>query len=409
MIVNRLLNKDFLKSSRVVGLHLTFLGADEVFVSCVTLEKSRGKINMVKQEQFHGDPGKLSQLVSIPLPICLSVEGKGIMHKKIQRIASKPVIQSAIPSAKEEDFYVEQQDTRNDTSFISFARKEVVDDILQLLISQKLTIISLTISPFITGDIHLFFPEIESSFSVGNYELSIDKQSGEIIDFNKHNDSDNLQHLYNLGGTELNRHQILPFYHALMYYTNSERTVYPSITEQKKEYTSKKLLSFVGIVSLGILFITLLGNFYFFSNYSAKKQELETQISGNKDMLSKLKQLKEDLAWREKYIGQTRQNRKKWFSYLADQIGASLPEDITLEKLEINPVSTKIRMQKEIEIKTGTIHLEGRAKGNLPINDWVLVLKKMPWVYHVEVEKFSQWEDTNMGTFAMDVQIELTE
>ena len=405
-MLNSFLHSELLKSNRIIGLHVKVQGSEEPLFSYVILKRKKGKIEIELEETIQCDFEKLPSHLPIKCPIYLSIDGKGILHKKIQRDSSKPAIQEAIPNAKEEDFYFEQFDSTEQTAYLSFARKEAVNEILTKLQAQKFSVVGLTISPFVARGIFEIFPDLPSSLLVGSYVIEVEKTDGAIAGYRKLDDDTIEPKSYTLGDNHILSSHLLPFYQALTYYANgSEASQYPAIAAQKTEYVSKRLFILAGGGTLLFLFLVLLINLFVFTSLTEEKQRLESQVLGNREIVSKLKQVKGELAWKEKFIGQGGGDQKKWFSYVADQIGSTVPEEITLEKLELHPVTSKIRKQKEIEIAPDAIRIEGIAKSSLPVNDWALELKKMPWATSVAVENFSLLENSQLGIFSIEIRL----
>ena len=405
-MLNYFRNSELLKSNRVIGIHCMMNGANDPVFSYVILLKKKGNIEIESQGEIQCELEKLFENVAIKYPVYLSIDGRGILHKRVERDLSKSIIQQAIPNANESDFIVEQFNGGEQSAYISFARRDYVDDILSKLFEQKFSVIGLTISPFTTIGIFDLFPHLPSPLLVGPYEMQIGKTDQTINDFRKP-DVGNIEcRQYMLGDNQISSPYILPFYHALTYYSNgSQESEYPFIATQKDEYTSKRLFVFAGWGILVFLFLLLLANMLVFTGLSQEKQRLETQVSGNKELLSKLKLVKEELSWKEKFLGQAGLDRKKWLSYFADQIAASVPQEITLEKLELHPMTTKIRKQKEIELQPDIIRIEGITKTSLSVNDWALSLKKMHWISNVVVENFFQIENSTMGIFTIEISL----
>jgi Tfp pilus assembly protein PilN len=408
-MLNYLKNWEILKSNKVIGLHCTITGNGHPVFSYTILRKKKGNVEIEHQEEVQCEPGKLSEHVSVKYPIYLSIDGRGILHKRIDSDSTKSPIQQAIPNAHEDDFIVEQYPGTDHTTYLSFARKSFVDELLSQLTDQKYSVISLTLSPFKAVGCFGVFDQLVSPIRVGPYEIEVNPDDQTIISFRKQEIDNADDPPYTLGENRLSPIYVLSFYHALTYYIHgAEIDEYPPVAEQKTEYAFKRLFLLSGWGILIFLFVILGINVMVFTNLSEEKQQLETQVSGNKEILHKLEQVKEELSWKERFLGQAGLDRRKWLSYFADQIAASVPEDITLEKLDLHPVISKIRKSKEIEMKSEAIRIEGITKTSLSVNDWALALKKMPWIANVVVENFSQIENSSTGIFTMEIKLATT-
>jgi Tfp pilus assembly protein PilN len=403
-MLKHLRNTGIFKSRGVIGLHYNANGGSNPIFSYVILVKKKGKIEIEQQAEIQCEFEKLPQIISTKYPVCLSIDGKGILHRQLEADSSKPAIQQAIPNANENDFVFEQFDGTSQIKYISFTRKEFVDDILGRLNDLKFEVIGLTISPFSCLGMYEIFPDLPVPFMAGNYELEIDRKTSEIKDFRK---CENSTMLYKLGDNEITSSMVFPFFNAITYYTDQPvGSGYSRISDQKTEYISKRIFTIAGLGSLLLLFMSLLVNMFVFTSLSDEKQKLDLQVSGNTELISKLKQVKEELAWKEKFSGQSGNDRSRWVSFIADRIGASVPEEITLEKLEFHPVNSKIINNKEIDLKPGIIRIEGIAKSSLQVNDWALNLKKMTGIATVVIGSFSQLENQPFGIFTIEITLD---
>jgi Tfp pilus assembly protein PilN len=407
MILNYLKNIEFLKSNRATGLHCYVNGGNTPVFSYVILGKKKGKIEIEQQGEIHCDFEQLAEIIPVKYPVYLSIDGKGILHRQVECDSSIPALQLAIPNANENDFVSEQFDGTSQKKYISFARKEFIDDILAKLSDQNFPVIGLTISPFSCLGLFDIFPELPVPFMVGQFEFELDRETSGIIAFSKI-ELAGQDRKYTIGGNEISSAKVLPFYNALSYYTNrSDRPEYSVVSNQKAEYISKRLFEIAGWGALIFLFIILLANLVMFSNLSEEKQQLDLIVSGNKELITRLNRVKEELSWKEKFLGQVGNDRKKWFSFFADRVGASVPEEITLEKLDFHPVRSKIINQKEIELQPDLVRIEGITKNSLSVNNWALILKKMTGVSDVVIGSFSQMENSTLGVFAIEIRLKV--
>ncbi len=184
-MLNYLKNIEIFKSNRATGLHCYVNGGNTPVFSYVILVKKKGKIEIEQQVEIQCEFEKLPEIIPVKYPVYLSIDGKGILHRQIEFDSSKPAIQLAIPNANEDDFVSEQFDGISQKKYISFARKEFVDDILAKLSDLKFSVIGLTISPFSCLGLFEIFPELPVPFIVGNFEFELDRKTSGIIAFSK--------------------------------------------------------------------------------------------------------------------------------------------------------------------------------------------------------------------------------
>lgn len=404
-MLNYLKNIELFKSNRITGLHCILDGVNSPRFIYIVLLRKKGKIEVEVCSAIQCEFEDLKKYVSDKYPVYLSIDGRGIIHKRLEVDSTGTLLQQAIPNANENDFIIEVFEGLSQTTYVSLTRKDLVNSILKKISDQKFSVIGLTISPFSLNGIYEIFPQLPSPLDINSYELHIDKNSKKILDFTK-NDPFDTSHKYQIGEYELSPSQILPFYHALNYYTNGlSGAGIPVVSNQKAEYISKRLFKIFGSAIMGLLFLSLLANMMVFTSISEEKQSLEIQTLGNKEITAKLKHVKDELALKEKFLGRTGSDSKKWHSSLADQIGASLPQEITMEKLDFQPINSKIINFKEIEFESNIIRIEAVASDSRSVNNWAVTLKKIPGISNVIVESYYQLENITLGKFIIEINI----
>jgi Tfp pilus assembly protein PilN len=404
-MLNFFRNIEFLQSKRVTGLHCTLNGSNAPTFSSILLRKKKSKIEFENSIEFQCEIEKLPENIDINYPVCLSIDGKGILNKQITIDPAKTILQQTIPNASENDFIVEKFNGSDNTLFISLARKDLVDEILKKLSDQKIQVIGLTIGTFSLIGLFEMFADLPTSILSGLYEIEVNKANLEIISFRKSELGNTEIRQYNLDQNPILSSFLLPFNNAFAYYSNQSLNFeYQKITTQKEEYLSKRVFVTIGWGILIFIFLGLLVNYFVFNDLSEKKLQLENQVSGNRDMVLKLKILRDEISWREKYLGQAGTDRSKWFSYIADQIAASVPEEILLEKFDLHPLNSKIRNLKEIELQPDIILIDGLTKSSASVNEWAVNLNKLAGISDVVVENFSQ-PDNSSGFFSIKITL----
>ena len=95
-----------IKGNQSAGIEMHLSGNGNLMANVVVMKRYRGTIQ-IKNTYF-----RLNSLEaiknSIPesLPISLTIDGKGIIYKKVKLDSSKTLINHLLPNAPEKDFYV---------------------------------------------------------------------------------------------------------------------------------------------------------------------------------------------------------------------------------------------------------------------------------------------------------------
>ena len=77
--------------------------------------------------------------------------------------------------------------------------------------------------------------------------------------------------------------------------------------------------------------------------------------------------------------------KNAFLSYYVQEIAGSIPNEIILNSLVVNPNNKKIKNFEKIIFETNTILIEGDSKSSIPLNDWVKNLKKQDWLLKIEI------------------------
>jgi Tfp pilus assembly protein PilN len=404
-MLNYFKDKDILKSNKVLGVHCIVRPEGDMQFFYVLISRNKGKVDIDKFDTHIGKPESLVKEVTAEVPVLLSIDGKGVLSKKVSSDPLKSPVYQVIPNAAEEDFAFQLLEGEGNYSFVSLARINVVDELLADIVHQKFQVIGLSIGPFKAARLTSVFEDLPQNLRVNQYIISTDETSHKIQDFKKLEDMESLE-IYKIGDKDLPSDYILPFSNALSYYLPDGNDLnYPAVSLQFEEYTSKRLFTIAGWASLLLLFAALVINMLMFTSYRNQKQMLDTQVTGDKELLANLTKLKEDLAWKEKFLSQTGILKNSSMAYYADQIAFSLPGAITLEKMEIHPIVSKIKKQKEIELLPNKIAIEGLSPGSQFINDWATRLKGLVWVDDVAVVNYFKEENASTGIFSLEIKI----
>jgi hypothetical protein len=398
-----LLHKDFIKVKYSQGLHCVMRNEADLCFFYVLISRNKGKIEIEKFLKLEGPVNILEGIVKKDIPLFLSIDGKGILSKKVIYNPSRALIQQAIPNAVEDDFIIEQHQGTNGHVFISFARKNGIDELLNSFKEQKFTVLGFSLGPFNSTALINIFDTLPSSLVVDHYRISFYQENKQIQDFERTNGD---EIIYDLAGYSLSSSFLSPLTNALSYYIKDDEQIrITSIKDNLEEFASKRLFIFTGWSSLIFVFLTLIINILLYSNYSQQEQQLENQVAGSKELTLTMSKLKEEMEWKEKFLNQAGILKNTRMSLYADQIASILPEGMILEKMEIHPVNSKIKKQKEIELQPDKILIEGIVNNSQIVDKWIDKLKMLNWIEDVYVVNYNKENDSANGVFSLEIRI----
>ena len=400
-----LLNKNILKCNKVQGLHCNFCSEGDLIFYYVLISRKKGAVEIEKFFAIQGSFIDLSLVLMHNVPIMLSIDGKGVLSKKIKYNDSKSIIQHIIPNADENDFIFDESNGVDNYKFVSLTRKDSVEELLNSFSINNFYVLDLTIGQFKIANLLKIFNHLPSKVKVDQYNICVDIESYQLIDFDKY-DSGNEFENYIFDDKILTNSFILPFYNALSYYVpDNEKIKYSVVEEHSQEFASKQLFKVASWIALLFILCVLICNLFIYNNFALKKQYLESAVLRDKKLLNNLKKLNEDFIWKENFFNQSGILKNTKMYFFADQIGNSLPDDIYLTKMEIYPLINKIKKLKEIEVQPDKISIFGQSIGSQFVDLWVNDLRKLNWVEDVYIGTYTKEENSSTGLFSLEINI----
>ena len=400
-MIQGLLNSNFIKGSKSLGIDL-FINADGSFdINCVILNQNKNKVSIEKKYSGLTSLKNLNDKEYKGLPVSLSVDGRGILFKKIEKKQGFNTLQQLLPNAKETEFYSQSISSTENFVFVSAVRRDVIDPVLDELKSNDHFIVSLNIGPFAIANI-LGLVENTSGLLTNKYQVtSVD---GLLDSISRVNESKLIS--YKLGGEEVYSEELIAYASALDFYIHySDIKAIEKINEYKSEYIYKKLFTITGWGILIFFLVLLMINSMFYSKYNEKLNNLSFTYNQNQELFRKLDTLRSELKLKEEYFVKSGFLDESKLSFYTDRIAESLPSEIHLTAFNFNPLKAKMKENKPIEFLTGTINISGTVTQSIILNNWVKVLKKTDWIKSIAIIGYNQESAEIPAEFTIQIDI----
>lgn len=344
------------------------------------------------------------------LPVSLNIYGKAVLTKFLsvtKRGENKPdqLVKEAWPSVNPSDFCI-QQYWNSSGVFLSIIRKDTLYSFLKLLGNHKLAIIDVKLGifplqyllPFIESPIHFFEKDREKVVISDNEILEVASSndvSGEI----------SIQ-----VGEEKVKSQWLPGYGAalnLLGFGNANiELLSEEVNELREEWTQKQ--RFFKSLSLTLItaFLLLLINFLIFSYFQEKNQDLENQAGKSLMQLQYLKSLQDKNNNQLSILKENGWMESTSSSFIFDRIAASVPPEVRLIELELNPIEKqKSKSEKKLIIDQGVLRVKGKCSNSLIINSWITKLSEFSWIKNIKSQRFNFDVEQGIGIFEFTIVI----
>lgn len=396
----------FINGSSAAGIHCRMHGAEMQF-SVILLKKKKGSLEITGRFPKLGSLDEVLQNVPKGMPICISYDGRGVIHKKLILTGQESditILKQVLPNVQPEDFVYQKTKIDGNQYFVSIARKDALKKISEAFIAKGRFLVQVSLGPFAINSILTLIDDPGSDI-IAN-EFSIDLQGGRVADFLV-TQQEQSHRLYKIGGDGLYEADLLPFAACFRFYFPEEDSL--SGTDDSlihnNEFFYKQLFVKAGWSMILVLLAVLLLNFYYFDQYNNSHSDLYDKVSRNKGLLQRLDTLQSELKTKEEFIGKSGFLKNTRHSWYADFLAASLPQQLILTELDIRPLKKKLKENSEPVFDGNTIRIFGLSQKSTSLNDWIRELRSQSWVYGVTILNYKQ--DVSSGPASFELELAL--
>ncbi len=395
MILERFKNIEIFKEKNyaVIGIVL----GDSVRYEVLLISKN--KVNLSISKSFSTqDLDNLKKELPAKVPLILNFSGKGIINKKVG--AKDNYIKEVLFNANLEDFYIYTA-TSKAHNFVSVCRKNIVDEQINEFRKIGHHIIDYSIGPFVA--ISSIGIMKESVLSLENEEVVF--ANGSIVDYRRISNK-STDYKYCVGNDLLKGKEVVLLSSLL-------NNLYPSgaieydkgfLLENQKNYRLKKVFDFFAVASMVTVLTLLLCSYLLLNYFNNKYIEYEEQLYHFNDNYHKIKQMEEDLMNKQFMVENSGVLKGQFLSFYINELIGSLPGEITLSGLEVNPLEKKVKINEPISIQSDIVVITGETSHSIYVHRWVNKISEEPWVDKVEILSLNR-VDKNTGAFSLKIEI----
>jgi Tfp pilus assembly protein PilN len=395
-------------SRTAAGLHIEIRKDNSIVGYCCVLEKKKGQVKIKKQFSV-SNLDELPTKLPVKTPLFIIVNGKGVVHKKIQENKStdiKDIVHSVLPSANVDDLFVQTCDGK-DGRFVSFVRKNIPDKLVREIHKQQYSILKLYLGPYKLNTILPVLKTDEHELSLSFFLLKI-KNSG-LSDFEVLPESQYQDISMPLDNEQINDKYVLPFAAALNYFLprdDDDVRFYQDIIQDAGDFSFRILLKPFMVAVLILFFTVLLLNYFIFSNFQNKYNELSFRNAQKTNLIRQISELEQELDTKQALIAGTGLSSSPRLSFYADRIAASLPPGIRLTDLNIRPLSKKLEPNEKAVFESYRIRINGVSKKSGDFSRWVKSLQEKEWVMDIRIIERSQKDLGSSTFFGIEIIVE---
>lgn len=388
-----LLSKIFnINCIQVIGV---FQDTNNEVYSLLTFKKTKDKLDSIDSRSFTSIENLL-EFIDTKLPVVLAIDGKGVLNKKVDNTNEVDLAWQ-----KNIDFstiYYTNYVLDN-FIFMSFCRKNVVEEWHQKFENKKIQILSTYIGSFLS----VLLAETINEERIISGNLNLVLEQNKLVDFIKLETIPDKK--YKVSETLVTNYT-LPLYGVALHYfvKNESVTLSEGNTNSIDEVIYKKAFSFFGILMLGSFLVSLLLSYIGIQFYASKNAELNIQNVYSNKAYHQIISLEEQKKDKEKIIHDSGFLSDKFLTFYAYEIISSTPNTLSLDELNIAPLQKVVKHNEKVEITPGTLIVKGKTINEEEFNSWLRNLKKMNWIAKFELESLRK-DKKNNTQFSLKIRI----
>ncbi len=325
----------------------------------------------------------LKNHINIKQHLFLTINTEKVLFKAIDgEFDHQKAVTIAFPNLKIEEFFYESH-ISNDQTYIAICRKDVIESILKDYTANKFHVIGFSLGNLGISQLESFIET--SSIQTSNSHVHFTNNTIATITI-----SEVEQENYVINGLKIHNTSILSLTGILAYFMNSlsiHSNFADTATQLNSNHKQQRIFD-VGLkIGLGVIFVSLLFSFMFFTHYSSKFEAIARSLAVNKSQKVSLLKLTDDVTKKEKILNDFSLNSSK-SSWHLDQLGQLIPNSILLTALEWQPITKAIKEELQIETYERTILIQGITHKTSDFSQWIDALEQQEWIESVAINAF---------------------
>lgn len=310
------------------------------------------------------------------------------------------IINQAFPQLNINDFYYNIL-TQKSQAFISICRKDYLNNMVAQFDGAKIGIKS------------IFLGNLPISFILTNQESEllftsnarIECKNSQILKMTWSTETNIIEQ--KISGLSISNKQLLPFsavVATLKPHTGFSQNLQSLYSQSYKQFQQEHLTKSILKFGLSVIFVVLLVNFLVFNSYFNKYNQLAEKKIIYNNTINQIESLQKKITQSEKLVSKLAIVNQPKNAFYLNRIIEITPNDLLLHSLIYQPISKKIKDEKEIELTTNVINLQGITKNHVSFLNWVDKIDAFSWVEKCEVKNY-QFKENQSSEFTLQINI----
>jgi|GEM_PF-5538328 len=389
--------------TKVIGFTLHHHGDNQFSGRYCELERKGNEVLIGEKKLVEGNLVKILETLPRKMPVALVISGKGIIHKNMEIADGEEDADKnfrlVFPSVEANDFFVQQY--HQERNFVlSIARKDWVLELLEKLKRAGIEVCRLSFGGLVA--LHIL-PQLNAY----GEEVQIDGHQFVMADkrFQSYTYKAEARSAFPLkvGQQPIDEEMVLAYAAAFQLLLSDKLPAIVAdiaiINEGFDKLQGTALWKKRALMFLGGLFALLLISFTLFSHFNQENEKLLREVGAQTASADQMDLLKQQISKQEHLLKQLAWNGGYNYGFLVNEIGKSMPRQLSLLALAINDFKT----EEEKTERKPNIKIKGTTANLTAVNNWIFVLREKKWVKSAKLVKFQ--EDPEKDNYQFDILV----
>lgn len=401
MFLDKVIPRKYYIKSEVCALEILF-NETETLYHFTLLKNKNNRIEIVNKGTLKSLDELPKHILKSKIPLIIVLNGKGVIVKKIQLIDYNQdlndIIESNLPALNKEEFILQCYKQSDNSAFITFCRKEMINEFLDKLKKQKYDI----------ADVFIGLPVIIGLSPLWNDLNCIPTSSHQVELSNGLLDrivASTETKTVTLNDLTIEKDSILGFSAGISYSLQNQikRDLNPLFERIYETHVERNKIKYLSLLLVAITFLISITNVLFYTNYFDENNKVEAELGVYQSKNDQINELLINYESKKNLIENAGLLNHSKLSEFADKIGASLPQDVVLRQLHFNPQKETESEDSLLVFNPGQIIVKGNCNKSLIVNEWLNVLKMQDFVKEIKLRKFLYNNDGVLPNFEIEI------
>jgi len=345
----------------------------------LSLKKKKNELEILQKEHFD-DFTSLIFALKGKKHLFLILNNEQVLTKEVHvtHIAKESVVKTAFPNISLNDFHFEVFDN-GFSSIVAICRKEAVEEAVRDLQEKGVSVVQISLGSTSFQRLLPFLNDHKFHTSRGVFEVKDHK----VVEWKK---GEEVAKAYEVNGLTVDSNQLLTLGGVISYCNGVDKSIDEDYQQALfKEYQQKRTFQLGIRFGLGSLLLILLINFFVFSSYRGQVSRLTTELSMNEVYRKQLLSLDNLVIKKKRLVESMSAVSNSKVMWYFEEVAKSVPNTISLDNLEYQPVNRSIKKDKAIILRTNEMNVKGIAKNDSDFTNWVNQLERRDWIQKVSI------------------------